>query len=75
MLSNTEQEEIWRKDPQNWKFGLFYFNKADQRIIVEKRNPLFGITFNFAHKQSYCYLTGMLLFFGFVVFAITYLGK
>ncbi|WNM20275.1 hypothetical protein [Flavobacterium capsici] len=75
MATNYQQEELWRKDAKNWKLGLFYYNKEDQRIIVEKRNPAFGITFNFAHGKTYFYLIGMFLFFGFVVYMITNFKK
>jgi len=41
MPTNHQQEELWRKDAKNWKLGLFYHNKADQRIIVEKKKSCF----------------------------------
>lgn len=75
MATNYQQEELWRKDSKNWKLGMFYNNKEDKRIIVEKRNPAFGITFNFAHKKTYFYLIVMFLFFGFVVYMITNFKK
>ena len=75
MLTDKEQHEIWRKDPNNWLLGFIYFNKEDKREIVEKRTPQFGITFNFAHRNAHFYFIGMLLFFGFIVFVITYFGK
>jgi uncharacterized membrane protein len=65
------QKEIWRKDPDNWKFGLFYFNKKDPRFMVDKPIPAMGITFNFAHKSAYLYLLIMSAFFGLVIFTIS----
>ncbi len=35
------------KNPQHWKFGAFYFNRADQRTLVPKRFGI-GLTLNFA---------------------------
>lgn len=37
----------WR-DPRNWR-GLLYVAPRDPRVIVPKRNPAYGWTFNFAH--------------------------
>ena len=39
-------------DPANWKFGIFYFNKNDNRILLPKRNGSFGWTLNFANPYS-----------------------
>ncbi|PIV96327.1 MAG: hypothetical protein COZ16_05955 [Flavobacteriaceae bacterium CG_4_10_14_3_um_filter_31_253] len=44
--------EQWHKDPKNWKFGIFYFNKDDKRIFPPKRNKYFGWTVNFANLTS-----------------------
>ncbi|MEO8794656.1 MAG: DUF5808 domain-containing protein [Daejeonella sp.] len=41
-----------QNSPQNWKFGVFYFNKNDDRIIVPKRYAELGWTLNFAHKAA-----------------------
>lgn len=40
-------------NPQNWKFGFFYFNPKDSRYIVPKKNQSMGWTFNFAHPVSW----------------------
>ena len=56
---------------KHWKWGLFYCNKEDQRIVVEKPNPNHGITLNFAHKKSYLYLLLIFSFFGFIVYMVT----
>jgi uncharacterized membrane protein len=47
-----EQDEIWRKDPQKWKWGIFYYNPDDVRILPPKKNPAMGWTINFANRQS-----------------------
>ena len=44
--------ENWRKDPNNWKWGIFYFNKDDKRIFPPKRNKYLGWTVNFANPIS-----------------------
>lgn len=44
--------EEWHKNLNNWKFGVFYFNKADKRIFPPKRNKYFGWTVNFANSTS-----------------------
>jgi len=40
-------------NPENYKWGLFYFNRSDYRIIVPKINKRMGWTFNFARPESY----------------------
>jgi uncharacterized membrane protein len=72
---NYKQEENWRKDSKNWKFGVFYYNKGDNRVFVAKRNPKYGTTLNFAHKKSYFAIAVMALFFGFIIYAIMNFGK
>lgn len=44
--------ENWHNDPNNWKWGIFYFNKADKRIFPPKRTKYFGWTVNFANPIS-----------------------
>jgi uncharacterized membrane protein len=71
-MENPSKEtlEKWRKDPNNWKFGCFYHNKEDERVLVDKKNPNMGATLNFAKKQAYWFLIGflgfLLLIFGTV---------
>jgi uncharacterized membrane protein len=43
-------------DPEFYKFGMFYYNKANPKVLVPKRNPGFGYTFNFANKWSYVFV-------------------
>jgi uncharacterized membrane protein len=54
-------------DPLNYKWGVFYNNKSDVRIIVPKRARALGWTLNFSCWQSY-FFVAMLL--GIVVAAI-----
>jgi uncharacterized membrane protein len=39
-------------DHNNYKFGLFYFNRADRRAIVPKRIRPFGFTINFGRPEA-----------------------
>ena len=43
-------------DPTNYKWGIFYFNPNDQRIMVPKRSKSMGWTLNFARMYSYIIL-------------------
>lgn len=56
---------------KQWKWGLFYYNKEDLRIVVEKPNPNHGITLNFANPKAYLALFFAVLFFGFIIYMIT----
>lgn len=42
-------KDFQNEDPENWKWGIFYFNKKDFRYVVPKKNQMLGWTFNFAH--------------------------
>jgi len=55
-------KDFQHEDPENWKWGIFYFNKKDHRMVVPKRNPIMGWTFNFAHPAGYIFLVLILLF-------------
>ena len=37
-------------DPANYRYGIFYFNQLDDRIVVPRA---LGWTFNYAHRWSY----------------------
>jgi len=49
---NKETFERWHRDPSNWIWGIFYFNKKDKRIFPPKRLSYFGWTINFANPYS-----------------------
>jgi uncharacterized membrane protein len=49
---SKETLEKWHQDPDNWKFGIFYYNKEDKRIFPPKRKAQFGWTVNFANPIS-----------------------
>ena len=60
------------KDPSNWKYGMFYVNKADKRIMVPKKHYGWGMTFNFCNPKSFLYLAliviAITIFIGFTYF-------
>lgn len=49
-------------DPTNWKWGVFYFCRADPRVLVPKRIRGLGWTINFARPTALLWLVGMILF-------------
>lgn len=53
-----------------WIWGIFYYNKEDDRILPPKRVPWMGWTVNFANWKSIVALVAMLAFFYFVIFMI-----
>lgn len=67
---SPETEERWRQDPNNWIWGLFYYNKEDRRLLPPKRNPIMGFTINFANPNSVLFFVIMMLFFLLITFAI-----
>ena len=57
-LNDFDQFENDRmiEDPANYKWGIFYFNRKDRRIIVPKRLKMMGWTLNFANFYTYIIL-------------------
>lgn len=45
-------QEQWLKEDRYWKWGIFYYNPEDTRILPPKRNPAYGWTVNFAQRKS-----------------------
>ncbi|MEI6142415.1 MAG: DUF5808 domain-containing protein [Mariniphaga sp.] len=56
------EEERWRNDPENYKWGIFYFNPKDPRIILPKRIKEMGWTLNFANPYSSLIIVGIITF-------------
>jgi len=50
-----------RNNPENYKWGVFYYNPLDSRIILPKRNKILGWTLNFASPYAYLILFGIIL--------------
>lgn len=44
------------KNPSNYKWGLFYFNKRDKRVVLPKYQSERGWTVNFANPLSYLFM-------------------
>lgn len=57
----NEEDEMHR-DPDNWKWGLFYFNPKDKRVFVPKRLIGFGFTFNFANPIAILAFGALVIF-------------
>lgn len=49
---SEETKERWIKDPDNWIWGIFYYNPKDKRIFPPKKIKEFGWTTNFANPNS-----------------------
>jgi uncharacterized membrane protein len=64
---SPETQERWSKDPNNWIWGLFYYNKEDKRIFPPKRIAWMGFTTNFANTKSVLSMIVFMLFFIFIV--------
>jgi uncharacterized membrane protein len=64
MKTNFDQFENDRMidDPTNYKWGIFYFNRKDSRIMVPKRSRSMGWTMNFANIYTYLFIFGIILF-------------
>jgi uncharacterized membrane protein len=61
---SKETLEKWHKDPANWKWGSFYYNKEDNRLIPPKRIAWMGWTINFANWKS---IGAFVLLFGIIL--------
>ena len=51
IMTREEIEALWN-DPRNRKWGIFYYCKADPRVIVPKRLKWMGWTANFARPSA-----------------------
>lgn len=63
---SRETLEKWRRDPNNWKYGFFYFNPEDKRILPPKRTPWMGWTVNFANRNSVLFFVFLILFLAII---------
>lgn len=52
----TQQQKQWREDPDNWVWGLFYYNREDKRLMPPKRIKAMGWTVNFANWKSVVFM-------------------
>jgi len=67
--NHPSQETLkeWQENPKYWIWGIFYYNKADTRILPPKRNENYGNTLNFANPKSVGFFLLMMAFFGFII--------
>lgn len=70
MEPTKEQEKEWINNNKYWKWGVFYYNPDDKRLFLPKRNPSYGITINFANKNSILFFILFFSFFGTILYAI-----
>jgi uncharacterized membrane protein len=68
--TSKEQRDIWHADPQNWKWGIFYYNPEDNRLLPPKKIKSMGWTVNFANPWS---ILVMLMFFIMIFVLISFL--
>ena len=62
------EKDFNHDDPQNWKWGIFYVNAKDSRLIVPKRIMGLGWTLNFAHGIVWVGL--VVLIAGLIIFKL-----
>lgn len=60
---NHEELNRMRNDPDNYKWGFFYYNPNDHRVFVPRRKGI-GLSLNWANPYAY------LIIFGIVLFAV-----
>lgn len=53
-------------NPENYKWGIFYFNAEDPRAIVPKVNQWMGWTLNFAKSATYLIIAAFIALFIFI---------
>jgi len=63
MKTHFEQDELdrMRNNPDNYKWGFFYFNPRDPRFLVPRRTGI-GLSPNFANPYSYLVILGIIIF-------------
>lgn len=49
---SEETKNQWQNDPDNWIWGIFYYNPKDRRLFPPKKIKEFGWTTNFANPNS-----------------------
>lgn len=61
MEPSKETKDEWHRDPSNWIWGIFYFNKEDKRLFPPKKVKQLGWTINFANPNSVFFLLILLV--------------
>lgn len=57
-----EDYNNWHNDPDNWHWGMFYYNKQDKRMFVPKKLKWAGFTINFANPPAILITIAFLFF-------------
>lgn len=65
---NPKNFNRMENDPDNYKWGIFYFNPDDSRILLPKRNKWMGWTLNFANLWAYVIILSIIV----IAILITY---
>lgn len=64
---DSEGDDLYKDDDDKWVWGMFYYNKNDLALMVEKRVGI-GYTINFANKKAIILL--VLLIVLIIIFSI-----
>lgn len=70
---SEETKERWLNDPNNWIWGMFYYNPKDKRLYFPKKLKELGWQTNYAHPDSFIIL--LLLLSVILIFVIIYVRK
>jgi len=54
------ESDQMRNNPENYKWGIFYYNPQDSRVILPKRYKWMGWTLNFANPYTYMIILGII---------------
>ena len=55
-----------KTNPEYYKWGIFYFNPKDNRVILPKMNAALGWTLNFGSPITYLIIIAFVLLLIFV---------
>jgi len=61
LASSPQQTVIDRDDDEHWKLGIFYFNKDDPTLFIEKRFGI-GWSINFARPTAWIFILAVITF-------------
>ncbi|OXA71887.1 hypothetical protein B0A67_09770 [Flavobacterium aquidurense] len=68
---SEEEKNDWHNDPNNWVWGLFYYNPKDNRLLCPKRIKQLGLTINFGNPNSVFFAVILILTLYLLSFNIT----
>lgn len=68
-------EEFPERNPENYIWKVFYWNKKDSRLFPPKPDPDYGLTINFGHPKAFIAILAFFAFAGFIVTMIVVRGK